>query len=55
MFFVDDFANQPLADAYGVVAGTSHIGKYSELIHNMLLWEANVRYRANAEGFDRVE
>jgi len=24
MFFVDDYANQPLADAYGVVIGTSH-------------------------------
>lgn len=24
MFFVDDYANQPLADAYGIVMGTSH-------------------------------
>ena len=24
MFFVDDHANQPLADAYGIVMGTSH-------------------------------
>ena len=26
MFNVDDLANQPLADAYGIVMGSSHIG-----------------------------
>jgi len=26
MFDVDDSANQPLADAYGIVMGTSHTG-----------------------------
>jgi hypothetical protein len=27
MFDVDDVENQPLADAYGIVMGTSHTGK----------------------------
>jgi len=27
MFNVDDTANQPLADAYGVVMGSSHTGE----------------------------
>lgn len=31
MFGVDDGANQPIADAYGVVMGTSHTGKFSSL------------------------
>lgn len=41
MFFVDDDANQPLADAYGVVAGSSHIGNFpipsASLIHTFQL------------------
>lgn len=28
MFNVDDYANQPLADAYGIVMGTSHTGLF---------------------------
>jgi hypothetical protein len=31
MFNVDDLANQPLADAYGVVMGSSHTGEYTIL------------------------
>jgi hypothetical protein len=27
MFNVDDLANQPLADAYGIVMGSSHTGE----------------------------
>jgi hypothetical protein len=27
MFNVDDTANQPLADAYGIVMGSSHTGE----------------------------
>jgi hypothetical protein len=38
MFNVDDYANQPLSDAYGIVMGTSHTGKLiSHLIHNRIL------------------
>ena len=29
MFCVDDTANQPLADAYGIVLGSSHTGIYT--------------------------
>lgn len=29
MFNVDDYANQPLSDAFGIVMGTSHTGKLS--------------------------
>jgi hypothetical protein len=28
MLNVDDLANQPLADAYGIVMGSSHAGTY---------------------------
>jgi len=31
MFNVDDTANQPLADAYGIVMGSSHTGKMGSL------------------------
>jgi hypothetical protein len=31
MFCVDDTANQPLSDAYGVVLGSSHTGIYKLL------------------------
>lgn len=31
MFNVDDTANQPLADAYGIVMGTSHTGRLPHL------------------------
>jgi len=31
MFNVDDTANQPLADAYGIVMGSSHTGKIMPL------------------------
>jgi hypothetical protein len=31
MFDVDDVENQPLADAYGVVMGTSHTGMHKDL------------------------
>jgi hypothetical protein len=29
MFNVDDLANQPLADAYGIVMGSSHTGSHT--------------------------
>ena len=29
MFNVDDTANQPLADAFGIVMGSSHTGKFA--------------------------
>jgi hypothetical protein len=32
MFCVDDTANQPLSDAYGVVLGSSHTGIYMLLL-----------------------
>ena len=35
MFNVDDVENQPLADAYGVVMGSSHTGKSARLFSNL--------------------
>ena len=32
MFNVDDYANQPLADAYGIVMGSSHTGSSHFLV-----------------------
>lgn len=34
MFGVDDTANQPLADAYGIVMGSSHTGPSFPLFYN---------------------
>ena len=31
MFNVDDTANQPLADAFGIVMGSSHTGEFASL------------------------
>ena len=35
MFGVDDTANQPIADAYGIVMGSSHTGMSSHLFYKL--------------------
>ena len=43
MFNVDDYANQPLADAFGVVLGSSHTGKRDGQIEKKMKLLTNVR------------
>jgi hypothetical protein len=52
MFNVDDTANQPLADAYGIVMGTSHTG---ECPITNILWDNTENSRTNDASNERVE
>jgi hypothetical protein len=49
MFCVDDTANQPLADAYGIVLGSSHTGIYP--FSFLSIGKCLMMRRTNAAGF----